>query len=101
MMPSALCSPSISAPAPTVGQEAVCREWLLHVGYFSPFLLMQMQSPTMLLDNEPVSLTLKAMRAVLGNSRGGGGRDEGWEDPRLDASGVTSLTLSALKNIFL
>jgi len=56
----------------------------------------------MLLDNEPVSLTLKAVLAVLGNSRGGGGgRDEGWEDPRLDALGVTSLTLSTLKNIFL
>jgi len=29
----------------------------------------------MLLDNEPVSLTLKAVLAVLGNSRGGGGRE--------------------------
>lgn len=38
---------------------------------------------TMLLDNEPVSLTLKPVLAALGNLRGGGG---GWERRRLGGS---------------
>lgn len=52
---------------------------------FSPFLgsWCKCSPQTMLLDNEPVSLTRKPMLAVLGNLRGGGG---GWERRRLGGS---------------